>query len=120
MEYHPRIRTMSRMRHSPRFSMWLKLRSVQKISPRRALLFAFKIFFLLTRGKSDSHCVQKRLLELSSTTAYFFFSRLQGFLIGGKTTMLCIAYASRDSRGVVSNLDYAELTHIYLLSPSVR
>jgi hypothetical protein len=34
--------------------------------------------------------------------------------------MLCFAYASRDSRGVISNLDYAELTHIYLLSPSVQ
>lgn len=60
------------MRHSPRFSMWLKLRSVQKIYPRLCINIRLKIFFLPTRGQFGSHCVQKRRLELSSSCCILF------------------------------------------------
>jgi hypothetical protein len=100
MEYHLRNETRG-MRHRPGFSMWLKLRKCSENFPPPCIIIRLKIFFLPTRGKSDTHCVQKRLLNFLLQLHIFFPPRLQSFLIGGKATMLCIAYASRDSRGVI-------------------
>jgi hypothetical protein len=71
MEYHLRNGTRG-MRHRPGFSMWLKLRKCSENFPPPCIIIRLKIFFLPTRGKSDTHCVQKRLFELSSTVAYLF------------------------------------------------
>lgn len=86
------------MRHSPRFSMWLKLRSVQKISPACALIFALRFSF--SQQEDSLALIVCRSVALNFLPAAAYSPpRLQGLI--GKATMLYIAYASRDWRSVI-------------------